>query len=208
MGELAHQVPSARTCAVTNREGRRSSFQSLPGLLENRAMPISRVNTALSHENGRFGVEEVGLPLPRRVRAILVDHEPLAREWLRRSLDQDRGVEIVAECQDGEEAVREIARRAPDLVFLEVELAGLDGFEVMASCAGSARRPEFVFVTAEEKHALRAFEAAVLDYILKPVDGERVLAAVRRARRLRAERVPEGVREALPELLAARRKGD
>lgn len=157
--------------------------------------------------DGGFGGVEPGSSDPRRLTAVVVDHEPLAREWLRRSLEQEGAVDVLAECLDGEGAVREIALRAPDLVFLEVDLVGCDGFEVLASCeAGPGRRPEFVFVTADERHAVRAFEAGVLDYILKPVDGDRVVAAVRRARRLRAEAFSAGVRDVLPVLMAARRE--
>jgi len=146
-------------------------------------------------------------PLPGRdvqsVRVLLVDHEPLAREWLRWSLEREAGVEVVGECGDGVEAVAAIRRQTPDVVFLEVELPGLDGFGVLAAAEGASGRPAFVFVTAEERHAVRAFEAGVLDYVLKPVDGDRILAAVRRARQQRD--AAAGVERVLPFLLAARR---
>jgi two-component system LytT family response regulator len=170
-------------------------------------MSSRRDPASLASEAGGFGGGEPGPPPLRGLTAVVVDHEPLAREWLRRSLALEGAVEVVAECADGDEAIREVALRAPDLVFLEVDLAGRDGFEVLASCgAGPGRRPEFVFVTADESHAVRAFEAGVLDYILKPVDGDRVVAAVRRARRLREEALTAGVREVLPVLMAARRE--
>ena len=125
----------------------------------------------------------------QRLTAVIVDHEPLAREWLRRSLEGEGGVDVLAECADGFEAVEAIRGRAPDLVFLEVELPGLGGFDVLGQSLSSAgRRPAFVFVTADERHAVRAFAAGVLDYVLKPVDGDSIVAAVRRARRA----LPEG----------------
>ncbi len=121
--------------------------------------------------------------------ALLVDYEPLAREWLRRSLERDGDVEVVGECSDGIDAVAAIERHAPDLVFLEVELPGLDGFQVLeAAEAFPRRRPHFVFVTADDSHAPRAFAAGVLAYVLKPVDGELILGAVRRARPLQRAR--------------------
>jgi two-component system, LytTR family, response regulator len=142
---------------------------------------------------------------PASVRVLLVDHEPLAREWLRWSLEREAGVEVVGECGDGVEAVAAIRRQAPDVVFLEVDLPGLDGFGVLqAAGGGDSRGPSFVFVTAEERHAVRAFEAGVLDYVLKPVDGDRILAAVRRARQQRD--VSADADRMLPVLLAARRE--
>jgi two-component system LytT family response regulator len=144
-----------------------------------------------------------GRPEAREIRILLVDHEPLAREWLRRSLEREAGVDVVGECSDGVEAVRSIRSLSPDLVFLEVELPGLDGFGVLRKVAGQdSRGPAFVFVTAEERHAVKAFEAGVLDYVLKPVDGDRILAAVGRARQQREA----GVGDILPVLLAARRQ--
>ncbi len=126
----------------------------------------------------------------QQLTALIVDHEPLAREWLRRSLEREGGVEILAECVDGLDAVEAIGRYWPDLVFLEIELPGLDGFQVLeAAVSLSRRRPDFVFVTAEEGYAARAFEAGVLGYVLKPVDGDLILGAVRRARPLRRARL-------------------
>jgi two-component system, LytTR family, response regulator len=157
---------------------------------------------------GRVGGLASG-PLPaRRLRALVVDHEPLAREWLRRSLEREGGIEVVAECGDGEEAARAIERHLPNIVFLEFDLPGLDGFGVLASTEPlGAARPDFVFVTAEERHALRAFEAGVFDYILKPVDADRVVATVRHVRQRQENQPSPDVREFLPALSAARRRG-
>ena len=197
---------AVRGANARGRQPRPHPFFS--SLLEPGSMSSRRSNVTFSSEVGRLGGGEPAQQPLRRLTALLVDDEPLAREWLRRSLELEGGVEVVAECLDGEEAVREIERLAPDLVLLEVDLGGLDGFEVLASCGvGVVQRPEFVFVTADERHAVRAFEAGVLDYILKPVDGDRVMAAVRRVRRLRAETLPANAREMLPVLLAARREG-
>jgi two-component system LytT family response regulator len=165
-------------------------------------MSTSRSIGTFSSEEGTFG-GDVKLPGQSRVRVLLVDHEPLAREWLRWALEQEAGVEVVGECSDGFEAVTAIRRRAPDVVFLEIDLPGLDGFGVLKGAApGDSRAPAFVFVTADERHAVRAFEAGVLDYVLKPVDADRILAAVRRARQ---QRDAAGVDRMLPILLAARR---
>ena len=137
----------------------------------------------------RFAPAAVRPVSAQRLTALLVDHEPLAREWLWRSLERDGGVEVVGECADGIDAVESIKRHGPDLVFLEVELPGLDGFQVVeAADSLLRRRPHFVFVTADESYAARAFAAGALAYILKPVDGDLILGAVRRARPLRRAR--------------------
>ena len=168
-------------------------------------MSTRRSLAALSPDRGRSGGGEPGPPPLRRMRVVVVDHEPLAREWLRRSLEREEGVEVVAECADGEEAVVALQSHAPDVMFLEVDLPGVDGFQVVAACSSQADpRTVFVFVTAEERHAVRAFEAGALDYILKPVDSDRVIAALRRVRRHRE--VAAEMREMLPILLAARRE--
>ena len=115
------------------------------------------------------------------VRVAIVDDEPLARDCMRLALGGDPDVTIVAECGDGATAVDAIRERAPDIVFLDVQMPGLDGFSVLERL-DVATMPVVVFVTAYDAHAIRAFEVNALDYVLKPFSDERLLAAVDRAR--------------------------
>jgi two-component system LytT family response regulator len=114
------------------------------------------------------------------LRTAIVDDEPLARERIRELLRGHDGISIVAECADGESAVAAIAREAPDLVFLDIQMPELDGFGVLEAL-GAARLPGVVFVTAFDEYAVRAFEAGALDYLLKPVTPERFESALARA---------------------------
>jgi len=118
----------------------------------------------------------------RTIRTVIVDDEPLARERMRSLLDTEEDVEIVGEAKDGVEAVETILGQSPDLVFLDVQMPKLDGFEVIQT-VGAERMPPVVFVTAYDQHALRAFEVQALDYLLKPFDSERFQGALRRVRR-------------------------
>ncbi|HEV7559064.1 MAG TPA: LytTR family DNA-binding domain-containing protein [Kofleriaceae bacterium] len=111
---------------------------------------------------------------------LIVDDEPLARLGLRRCLVDEPGVAI-DECGSGHGAVRSIVDLAPDLVFLDVQLPDLEGFAVIEA-VGPDRMPPVVFVTAHDRYAVRAFEAAAVDYVLKPFRRERVIAAFARAR--------------------------
>jgi two-component system LytT family response regulator len=120
------------------------------------------------------------------MRVLLVDDEPAARRGLRRLLAGLPDVAVVGECEDGEAAVAGIAALAPDLVFLDIQMPGLDGFGVI-DAVGLARMPPVVFVTAYDEFALKAFEVHALDYLLKPVDEQRLQAVVERAR----ARLPE-----------------
>ena len=114
------------------------------------------------------------------VRVLVVDDEPLARLGLRRCLTTEPGV-IVDECGSGADAVRSIVELVPDVVFLDVQLPDIEGFGVIEA-VGPARMPPVVFVTAHDQYAVRAFEAAAVDYVLKPFRKERVVAAFARAR--------------------------
>ncbi|WP_036166065.1 LytTR family DNA-binding domain-containing protein [Massilia sp. 9096] len=113
------------------------------------------------------------------MRAIIVDDEHLARAVLREHLEQHPDVEIVGECANGFEAVKAIAELQPDLVFLDIQMPKLDGFEVV-ELAGAG--PHYLFVTAFDQFALRAFEVHALDYLLKPFSGERLALALAHAR--------------------------
>lgn len=115
------------------------------------------------------------------LRVLVVDDEPIARRGLRRLLGEEPGVEVVGECGDGASAITAIATLAPDLVFLDVQMPELDGFAVIEAVGGQ-RMPAVVFVTAFDQHAVRAFDAQALDYVLKPVDPERFRRALQRAR--------------------------
>jgi two-component system, LytTR family, response regulator len=114
-----------------------------------------------------------------KIRAAIVDDEPLARERLRTLLDED--VEIVCECADGVSAVEAIREKKPDAVFLDIRMPGMDGFEVL-DALGSDPLPRVVFLTAYDEHAVRAFEAKALDYLLKPVSRARLHESVSRIR--------------------------
>jgi len=126
------------------------------------------------------------------LRVLVVDDEPLARRRLRRLLQGDRGVEVVRECGDGASAAQAIAELAPDVVLLDVEMPGMDGFAALKACRATPL-PEVVFVTAYDQYAVRAFEHHALDYLLKPVSRERLAAALTHARRRLGARRP-GVR--------------
>ena len=102
-----------------------------------------------------------------KIRTLVVDDEPLARERVLSLLQHEADVEVVGECSDGGQAVSAIQQHAPDLVFLDVQMPGCDGFEVIRS-VGADRMPTVVFVTAYDEYALQAFEVHALDYLLKP----------------------------------------
>ena len=115
------------------------------------------------------------------IRTLIVDDEPLAREWVRNGLQNEPDLEIIGECGDGFEAVKAIAAEKPDLVLLDVQMPGLDGFGVLAS-VDAEDLPAVVFVTAFDRYALKAFEAHAVDYLMKPFSSERLHEAVERAR--------------------------
>jgi two-component system LytT family response regulator len=114
------------------------------------------------------------------VRTLIVDDEELARARLKAMLAVEPDVDIIGEADGGGTAVPAIVDRRPDLVFLDVQMPGLDGFGVLR-CTAGAHRPVVVFVTAYEEHAVRAFEVQAADYLLKPVSAARLHEAVRRA---------------------------
>jgi two-component system LytT family response regulator len=114
------------------------------------------------------------------IRAVIVDDEPLAREVIREYLGGDEEFEVVAECGNGFEAVKAIAERDPDVVFLDIQMPKLDGFEVLSLLD---RSPLIVFVTAHDEYAVRAFEVNALDYLLKPFSADRFRAMLEKVRR-------------------------
>lgn len=115
------------------------------------------------------------------IRTLIIDDVQLARERLKRCLAEEPEVEIVGECDNGERAVESIRSLAPDLIFLDVQMPALDGFGVLNALTGE-RLPAVIFVTAYNEYAIQAFEVNALDYLLKPVDCERLSRAVLRAK--------------------------
>ncbi len=139
------------------------------------------------------------------MKVILVDDESLARVRLRGLLSKEQDVEIVAECADGPAAVEAVRTHAPDLLLLDVQMPGMDGFETLRALEPD-RLPEVVFVTGFDQHAVRAFEARALDYLLKPTSRARLAESLARVRdRLAARQtaVPP-LPQALLDLLAGR----
>ena len=116
-----------------------------------------------------------------KIRTMIVDDEELGRERVRMMLAEHPDIEVVAECSDGAEAVRTIERERPDLVFLDVQMPGMNGFEVLETLEGEPL-PAVVFVTAHDDYALRAFDIHALDFLLKPFDNGRFEKTLERAR--------------------------
>ena len=130
-----------------------------------------------------------------RFTTLIVDDEPLARQGLRMWLAADPDVSSIAEAKNGREAVAAIRAARPDLVFLDVQMPEMDGFEVVEKI-GAERMPAVIFVTAHDQHAIHAFEINALDYLLKPVTEERFTQALTRAKsRLRSRPADEASRQ-------------
>ena len=122
------------------------------------------------------------------MKVVIADDEPLARERLRSLLAEHEGVEVVAEAENGLTALQACAEFRPDLVLLDIAMPGVDGLEAARHLAAFDPRPAVVFCTAYDAHALSAFEAAAIDYLMKPVRPERLAAALERARTFMAGR--------------------
>jgi two-component system, LytTR family, response regulator len=117
------------------------------------------------------------------IKALVIDDEPLAREMIREMLEGDPDIEIIGECASGREAIAAIQSLGPDLIFLDIQMPELGGFEVLESFKTNGM-PYVIFVTAFDQYAVRAFEVHALDYLLKPFDRERFETAWNRARTL------------------------
>jgi two-component system LytT family response regulator len=115
------------------------------------------------------------------IRVLVTDDEPIARRRIRRFLRAESNVEVIGEASNGREAIEAIRQHNPDLVFLDVQMPGMDGFEVVENLERT-KLPAVVFVTAHDAHALRAFEIHALDFLLKPFDQTRFEKALERAR--------------------------
>lgn len=120
------------------------------------------------------------MPANMKTRVLIVDDEPLGRERVRKLLQDEREVEVIGECPDGASAVEAIRTESPDIVFLDVQMPELDGFEVIKAISGE-KMPAVIFVTAHDQFALKAFEVHAVDYLLKPFDRDRFKTALRRA---------------------------
>jgi len=121
------------------------------------------------------------------IRTILVDDEKLAIQGLQLRLEPFEDVEIIDTCSNGREAIRTIKTEKPDLVFLDIQMPGFDGFSVVKGVM-EIEPPLFVFVTAYEEHAIRAFEANAVNYLMKPVDADKLADTIERVRQRLAER--------------------
>lgn len=126
------------------------------------------------------------------MKVVIADDEPLARERLRTLLGEHAGVDIVAEAENGLTALQACAEFHPDLVLLDIAMPGVDGLETARHLTAFDPRPAVVFCTAYDEHALSAFDAAAIDYLMKPVRGERLAVALERARTFIAGRETQG----------------
>lgn len=115
------------------------------------------------------------------IRTLIIDDEPLARQGIRSLLEQDAEIEIIGECTDGVQAIEEIQRSTPDLIFLDVQMPEVNGFDVIDALQ-SFRTPGIIFVTAFDQYAIEAFKVHALDYLLKPVDEKRFRTALDHAK--------------------------
>jgi len=138
---------------------------------------------------------QIAMPVATQIRALIVDDEQLAREELKYLLDSTGNVEILGEGANGIEAVKLIEELQPDVVFLDVQMPGLDGFAVLKHLIdhrGLERLPHIVFATAYDQYAVRAFDVNAVDYLLKPFDRNRILQALERTRSRLLESGAEG----------------
>jgi two-component system, LytTR family, response regulator len=127
------------------------------------------------------------------LKTLIVDDEPIARKVLREELESIGGVQIVGEAEDGAAALEKIGREHPDLVFLDLQMPAMGGLEVVRQLKHGKHLPVIVVVTAYDEHALQAFEAGAIDYLLKPVRQERLSEAVERAKRLTGRQATERI---------------
>jgi two-component system LytT family response regulator len=135
------------------------------------------------------------------LRALIVDDEALARRGLEIRLAEHEDLQIVGQCASGRDALRAIREQHPDVVFLDIQMPGLSGFDVLAELQ-EHELPIIVFVTAYDVYAIRAFEARAIDYLLKPVEDDRLAAALQHVRQAAANRAAANERDQLIELLA------
>ena len=140
-----------------------------------------------------------------KLRTIIVDDEPLARQRMATLLQREADVEVLTQSENGEEALSQIERLAPDLVFLDVRMPVMDGLQMLERL-GRESLPAVVFVTAYDEYALPAFDNHAIDYLLKPVQADRVRTALERVRRVHGEGQRDGLRRRTIQLVEALRR--
>lgn len=138
----------------------------------------------------------------KKIRILVVDDEPFARSNLTALLKLETDVEVIGECDSGQQAIAAIRSRKPDLVFLDVQMSEYDGFDIL-EMLGRDQPRAIIFVTAYDHHAVRAFAVGALDYLLKPFDDERLRTGLNRAR----ERLRQEIPPARPERLVVKSAG-
>src|SRR5215203_68701 len=141
--------------------------------------------------------------MSKKIRTLIVDDEPLARRNQRLLLEKDPQIEILEECRNGREAVKAINTLSPDLIFLDIQMPAMDGFDVLQR-VGPEHIQAIIFVTAFDKYALKAFDVHALDYLLKPFDDDRFTQALERAKSQIQSREINKLSEQLLALLEAR----
>ncbi|MEM1396233.1 MAG: LytTR family DNA-binding domain-containing protein [Pseudomonadota bacterium] len=165
----------------------------------------------ISSEDGSSAPSEIDIkPVATgqdKIRVMLVDDEPLANKGLRARLEPFEEIEIVGEALNGRDAVKQIKALSPDLVFLDIQMPGIDGFGVVRALLGGPA-PLVIFVTAYDKFAIEAFEANALDYLVKPVEETRLETAIARARSAIKDRTASNRESKLVELLASLSDGE
>ncbi|HEX3583014.1 MAG TPA: response regulator [Thermoanaerobaculia bacterium] len=149
--------------------------------------------------------------MTEKLRVLIVDDEPLARQHVADRLAQEDGVEVAGEAANGREAVEKIRALRPDLVFLDVQMPGMDGLDVVDT-VGAGEMPLTIFTTAFDQYALKAFDRAAVDYLLKPFDDDRFSQAFRRARKVielrEVDRIAHRLRDLLHEEREEERAGE
>src|SRR5215813_8665266 len=136
-----------------------------------------------------------------KYKALIIDDEPLARRGIRARLKPISDFVVLEDCEDGVAGIKAIRRHNPDLVFLDIQMPGLSGFDMLKRLPKN-RRPLIIFLTAYDEYALRAFEVHALDYLLKPIDGERFAEAIARARRQLKLQAADSIEARLRSLIA------
>jgi two-component system, LytTR family, response regulator len=135
-----------------------------------------------------------------KMNVLIIDDEPLAREGIRSLLSHESDIHIAGECSSGREALKEILEKKPSLIFLDIQMPEMNGFDVLAQL-DEEKLPYVIFVTAYDQYALRAFEVYALDYLLKPIDEERFTRTLQRARAQIEHRLNSDLNEGLRALI-------
>jgi two-component system, LytTR family, response regulator len=185
MARFNYEVPeeferTVRKCLEKDRERRYQSAREL-------MVDLKNLERDSGSQKAAALVASSAKDARRQIRAVIVDDEELARSLLREYVESSAGIDIAAECSNGFEAVKAIAEHKPDLVFLDVQMPKLDGFEVLQLIGAGVA---VIFVTAYDQYAMKAFDAHAVDYLLKPFSLERFEKALERARLRLGERLP------------------